>query len=108
MPKIEFQTHNIKFPTDKVVQKNQNRVKNSKIGFTITKCRNAKNRILNSQHKISHQKWENHFLEEIFHKIWLIIGDSKYNYIAEIKNARGYSVAHLWGKHFFFKHRKKC
>ena len=40
--------------TDKVVQNNQNRVKNSKIGFTITKCRNAKNRISNSQHKISH------------------------------------------------------
>ena len=42
-------------------------------------------------HKISDQKWEN--LE-----IWLIIEDCKYNYTAEIKFEKGYSVALLWGK----------
>ena len=38
-----------------------------------------------SRHKISDQKWENHFPEEIFLEIWLITEDCKYNYTAEIK-----------------------
>ena len=41
----------------------------------------------------------NTFPKEFFLKIWFIIGDSKYNYIAEIKkNVKIYSVALLWGK----------
>ena len=50
--------------TDKVIQKNQNIAKKSKIGHMVTKWRPKK--ILNSRHIISHQKWENHFPEGIF------------------------------------------
>ena len=38
-----------------------------------------------SRHKISDQKWENHFPERIFLEIWLKIEDCIYNYTAEIK-----------------------
>ena len=33
-----------------------------------------------------------------FLEIWLIIEDCKYNYTAEIKFGKSYSVALLWGK----------
>ena len=33
-----------------------------------------------------------------FLEIWLIIEDCKYNYTAEIKFEKSYSVALLWGK----------
>ena len=36
--------------------------------------------------------------KEFFHKIWLIIGDCKYNFNAEIKIEKGYPVSLLWGK----------
>ena len=58
----------------------------------------AKKPISISRHKISDQKWENHFPEGIFLEIWLIIKDYKYNYTAEIKFGKCYSVALLWGK----------
>ena len=51
-----------------------------------------------SRHKFSDQKWENHFPKEFFLEIWLIIEDCKYNYTAEIKIGKSYSVALLWGK----------
>ena len=58
----------------------------------------AKKPISISRHKISDQKWENHFPKGIFLEIWLIIEDCKYNYTAEIKFGKSYSVALLWGK----------
>ena len=56
----------------------------------------AKNLISNSQHKISHQKWK----KPLSRKIRLITGDCKYNYIAEIKIAKSYSVT-LYGVNKF-------
>ena len=50
----------------------------------------AKKTISISRHKISDQKWENHFPEGIF--------PCKYNYTAEIKFEKSYSAALLWGK----------
>ena len=35
------------------------------------------------------------FPKEFFHQIWFIIGDSKYNYIAEITIVKSYSVVLL-------------
>ena len=58
----------------------------------------AKKPIYISRHKISNQKWENTFPKEFFLEIWLIIEDCKYNYTAEIKFEKSYSVALLWGK----------
>ena len=80
--------------TDKVIQKNQNTAKKLKIGYTITKWGQKKKPISISRHKISDQKWENHFPEGIC----VIIEDCKYNYTAEIKFEKSYSVALLWGK----------
>ena len=64
--------------TDNVIQKNQNipknKVENQIYGYKMT----ATTLILNSQHKMSQQKWENHFFkEEFFHKISLISEDFK-------------------------------
>ena len=67
----------------------------------------AKNLISNSQHKISRLKWETTFPIEFFHKIWSVIGDCKYNYIAEIKIAKKkYSVALSWDEQILKKARK--
>ena len=61
--------------TDKVIQKNQNTAKKSKIGYTITKWR-PKNQFLSHDIKFPSKKWENHFPERIFLlEIWLIIED---------------------------------
>ena len=46
-----------------------------------------------SRHKISDQKWKTTFPKEFFLEIWLIIEDCKYNYTAEIKFGKSYSVA---------------
>ena len=40
---------------------------------------------------------ETTFPKEFFLEIWLIIEDCKYNYSAEIKFGKSYSVALLWG-----------
>ena len=48
--------------TDKVIQKNQNTAKKSKYNYKMA----AKKPISISRHKISEQKWENHFPEGIF------------------------------------------
>ena len=58
----------------------------------------AKKPISISWHKISDQKWETTFPKEFFLEIWLIIEDCKYNYTAEIKFGKSYSVVLLWGK----------
>ena len=41
---------------------------------------------------------KNTFPKEFFLEIWLIIEDCKYNYTAEIKFGKSYSVALSWGK----------
>ena len=83
--------------TDKVIQKNQNTAKKSKIGYTITKWR-PKNQFLFRDIKFPTQNGKTTFPKEFFLEIWLIIEDCKYNYTAEIKFGKSYSVALLWGK----------
>ena len=58
----------------------------------------AKKTISISQHKISDQKWKTTFPKEFFFEVWLKIVDCKYNYTAEIKFWKSYSVALLWRK----------
>ena len=79
--------------TDKVIQKNQNAAKKIENRIYNYK-RAAKKTISISRHKISDQK----FPKEFFLEIWLIIEDCKYNYTAEIKFEKSYSVALLWEK----------
>ena len=81
--------------TDKVIQ---NTAKKWKIDYTITKWRQKKT-ISISWHKISDQKvGKTTFPKKIFLEIWLIMEDCKYNYNAEIKFEKSYSVALLWWK----------
>ena len=70
--------------TDKVIQKNQNTAKKSKIGYTITRWR-PKNQFLSRDIKFLTKNWKTTFPKEFLLKIWLIIEDYKYNYTAEIK-----------------------
>ena len=58
----------------------------------------AKKTISVSRQNISDQKWQTTLPKEFFLEIWLIIEDCKYNYTAEIKFGKSYSVALLWGK----------
>ena len=51
--------------TDKVIQKNQNTAKNRKSDIRLQN-RGQKNQFPSRRHKISDQKWENHFPEGIF------------------------------------------
>ena len=83
--------------TDKVIQKNQNTAKKSKIGYTITTWR-PKNQFPSRDIKFPTKNGKTIFLKEFFLEIWLIIEDCKYNYTAEIKFENRYSVALLWGK----------
>ena len=84
--------------TDKVIQKNQNAAKKkSKIGYTITKWR-PKNQFPSRDIKFPTKNGKITFPKEFFLEIWLIIEDCKYNYTAEIKFEKSYSVAILWGK----------
>ena len=78
--------------TDKVIQKNQNTAKKSKIGYKITK------QFLSRDIKFPTKNGKTTFPNEFFLEIWLIIEDCKYNYTAEIKFGKSYSVALLWGK----------
>ena len=82
---------------DKVIQKNQNTAKKSKIGSTITKWR-PKNQFLFPDIKFSTKNGKTTFPKDFFLEIWLIIEDCKYNYTAEIKFGKTYSVTLLWGK----------
>ena len=83
--------------TDKVIQKNQNTAKKSKIGYTITKWR-PKKQFLSRDIKFQTKNGKNTFPKEFLLEIWLIIVDCKYNYTAEIKFEKNYSVVLLWGK----------
>ena len=83
--------------TDIEIQKNQNTAKKSKIGYTITKWR-PKNQFISRNMKFMTKNGKTTFPKEFFLEIWLIIEDYKYNYTAEIKLEKRYSVARLWGK----------
>ena len=83
--------------TDKVIQKNQNRANKSKIGYTITKWR-PNNQFPSRDIKFLDKNGKTTFPKKFFLAIWLIIEDCKYNYTAEIKCEKSYSVALLWGK----------
>ena len=83
--------------TDKVIQKNQNTAKKLKIGYAITKWR-PKNQFPSRDVKFPTKNGKTTFPKEFFLEIWLIIEDCKYNYTAEIKFEKSYSVALLWGK----------
>ena len=83
--------------TDKVIQKNQNTTKKSKIGYTITKWR-PKKQFPSRNVKFPTKNGKTTFRKEFFLEIWLIIEDCKYNYTVEIKFEKSYSVARLWGK----------
>ena len=83
--------------TDKVIQKNQNTAKKSKIRYTITKWR-PKKQFLSRNIKFLTKNGKTTFPKEFFLEIWLVIEDCKYNYTAEIKFGKSYSVALLWGK----------
>ena len=80
--------------TDKLIQKNQNTTKKSKIGYKITKWR-PKNQFLSRGIKFPTKNGKTTFPKEFSLEIWL---DCKYNYTAEIKFGKSYSVALLWGK----------
>ena len=82
--------------TDKVIQKNQNTAKKSKIGYTITKWR-PKNPFLSHDIKFPTKNGKTTFPKDFFLEIWLI-EDCKYNYTAEIKFGKNYLGALLWGK----------
>ena len=58
----------------------------------------AKTPISISRHKISDQNGKTTFPKDFFLEFWHIIEDCKYNYTAEIKFEKSYSVALLWGK----------
>ena len=85
--------------TDKVIPKNQNTAKNRKSDIQLQN--GGQKTISTSRHKMSDQKWETTFPKHFFLEIWLIIEDCKYNYTAEIKLEKSYSVALLWGKQIF-------
>ena len=78
--------------TDKIIQKNQNTAKKSKIGYTITKWR-PKNQFLSRDIKFSTKNRKTTFPKEFSLEIWLIIEDYKYNYTDEIKFGKDYLVA---------------
>ena len=84
--------------TNKVIQKNQNTAKKSKIGYPITKWR-PKDQFPSRDIKFPTKNGKTTFPKEFFLEIWLIIEDCKYNYTAEIRfGKKSYSVALLWGK----------
>ena len=83
--------------TDKVIQKNQNTGKQSKIGYKITKWR-PKKQLLFRDIKFLTKYGKTTFPKEFFLEIWHIIEDCKYNCTAEIKFRKSYSVALSWVK----------
>ena len=84
--------------TDKVIQKNQNTVKKSKNGYTITKWR-PKNQFPSRNIKFPTKNGKPLSRRNFSLKNWLIIiEDCKYSHTAEIKFELSYSVALLWGK----------
>ena len=68
-----------------------------KIGYTISKWR-PKNQFLSRDMKFRTKNGKTTFPKEFSLEIWLMIEDCKYNYTAEIKFGKSYSVALLWRK----------
>ena len=83
--------------TDKVIQKNQIQQKNRKSDIKITKWL-PKKQFPSRDIKFPTKNGKTTFPKEFFLEIWLIIEDYKYNYTAEIRFEKSYSVALLWGK----------
>ena len=83
--------------TDKIIQKNQNTAKKIENRIYNYKWR-PKKQFLSRDKKFSTKKGKTTFPKEFFLEIWLIIEDCKYNYTAEIKFGKNYSVGLLWGK----------
>ena len=54
--------------------------------------------MLVSRQKFPAKNWKTAFPKEFFNKIWLIIEEHKYIYIAEIKFEKSYSVTILGAK----------
>ena len=94
-------------PTDKVIQKNQNTTKKSKIGYTITKWR-PNNQFPSRDKKIPTKNGKTTFPKEFFLEIWLIIEDCKYNYTAEIKFEKKVIRLRFYGENKFWKMPQKC
>ena len=70
--------------TDKVIQKNQNTARKSKIGYTITKWP-PKKQFPSRDIKFPTKNGKTTFPKEFFLETWLTIEDCKYNCTAEIK-----------------------
>ena len=87
--------------TDKVIQKNQNTAKKSKIWYKITKWQ-PKHQFLSRNIKFLTKNGKTTFPKEFSLEIWLIIEDCKYNYTAEIKFGKSYSVALFLGENKFW------
>ena len=85
--------------TDKVIQKNQNTAKKSKIRYTVTKWR-PKNQFPSRDIKFPTKNGKTIFPKEFFLEIWLIIQDCKYNYTAEIKFEKKLFGCTFMGKKF--------
>ena len=93
--------------TYKVIQKNQNTAKKSKIGYTITKWR-PKNQFLSHDIEFLTKNGKTTFPKEFFLEIWLIIEDCKYNYTAEIKFGKKVIRLRFYGKTNFEKRPKNA
>ena len=74
----------------KYSKKIENRIYNYKMA--------AKNQFPSRIKKLPTKNGKTTFPKEFFLEIWLIIENCKYNYTAEIKFEKSYSVALLWGK----------
>ena len=93
--------------TDKVIQKNQNTAKKSKIGYTITKWW-PNNQFPSRDKKIPTKNGKTTFPKEFFLEIWLIIEDCKYNYTAEIKFEKKVIRLRFYGGKEILKNAPKC
>ena len=87
--------------TNKVVQKNQNTTKKSKIGYAITKWR-PKNQFPSRDIKFPTKNGKTTFSKEFFLEIWFIIEDCKYNTTAEKKNLQKVIRLRFYGENKFW------
>ena len=62
------------------------------------KKKKKKNQFLSRDITFSTKNGKTTFPKKFFLEIWLIIEVYKYNYTAEIKFGKSYSIALLWGK----------
>ena len=70
--------------TDKVIQKNQNTAKKSKIGYTI-KTEWPKNQFPSRNNKFLTKNEKTPFPKDFFLEIWHIIENCKYNYTTDLR-----------------------